>query len=109
MPAYPATGLVLSRRNLGETDRILTLYTREHGKLGAVAKGARRSGSRLSGATEPFTESRFLLATGRSLDIVTQCEVRQSFPGLRTDLEMLARATYFCELLSTFTVERDSL
>src|SRR5579871_1222987 len=109
MPAYTATGLVLHRLNLGETDKILTLYTREHGKLSAVAKGARRAGSRLSGATELFTDSRFLLATGKTLDIVTQCEIRESFPALRADLERLARATYFCELLDRLTQERDSL
>jgi DNA repair protein RecO (recombination protein O) len=108
MPTYPANGLVVRRLNLGETDKILTLYTREHGKLSAVAKGARRSTSRLTGATELFTASRLLLATGRSLDIVTQCEIRDSFPGLRADLERLARATYFCELLDALSLERDA-
>ena len=66
MPTYTATGLVLHRLNLGETDKILTLYTHERGKISAVAKGARRATSRLSGATELFTLSRFLLATGKS-------------------------------------------
>ncbi len=108
MPAYKATGLVLHRLNLGENDKILTLYTREHGKLSAVAKGARRVTSRISGATELFTQSRLLLATGKSLDIVTQCEIRESFPGLRSDLALLARATYFCELLDRLTLEHDA-
>ncbi|HLV79856.1 MAG TPA: DNA repair protein RecO [Chthonomonadaceae bacterium] len=108
MPTYPATGLVLHRLNLGETDKILTLYTREHGKLSAVAKGARKPASRLSGATELFTLSRFLLATGKSLDIVTQCEIQESFPSLRSDLARLARATYLCELLDRLTIERDA-
>src|SRR5579862_3611183 len=99
MPTYTADSLVLHRLNLGENDRILTLYTREHGKLSAVAKGARRATSRLVGATELFTQARVLLATGRSLDILTQCEIRASFPALRNDLERLARATYLCELL----------
>lgn len=108
MPTYTATGLVVHRLNLGETDKILTLFTRDHGKLSAVAKGARRASSRLSGATELFTRSRLLLATGKTLDIITQCEITESFPGLRTDLECLARATYFCELLDRFTHERDS-
>src|SRR5581483_4451126 len=108
MPVYKATGLVLHRLNLGETDKILTLYTREHGKLSAVVKGARRPTSRLSGATELFTLSRLLLATGKSLDIVTQCEIRETFPRLRADLDLLARATYFCELLDRLTLERDA-
>lgn len=108
MPAYSATGLVLRRTSLGETDRILTLFTAEQGKLSAVARGARRAGSRSSGATELFTLSRFLLASGKTLDIVTQCEIQRSFPELRTDLSRLARATYLCELLDRLTVERDA-
>ena len=109
MPAYSATGIVLHRVNLGETDKILTLYTRGLGKLSAVAKGARRSGSRLSGATELFTQSRLLLSTGKNLDIITQCEIAESFPPLRVDLGLLARATYLCELLDRFTADRDSI
>lgn len=108
MPTYPANGLVLHRLNLAENDKILTLYTREHGKLSAVAKGARRVTSRLTGATELFTQSRFLLATGKNLDVVTQGEIASSFPALRTDLELLTRATYFCELLDRTTLERDA-
>lgn len=99
---------MLKRHSLGETDRVVHVYTREHGKLSAVAKGSRRANSRLTGATEPFTEVSLLLATGRSLDIVTQCEVRQSFPRLRESLDRLARATYICDLLSSLTVERDA-
>jgi DNA repair protein RecO (recombination protein O) len=108
MPTYTADRLGLPRLTLGENDRILTLYTREHGKLSAVAKGSRRANSRLVGATELFTQSRLLLATGKSLDIITQGEIRASFPGLRNDLERLARATYLCELLDVFSHERDA-
>jgi DNA repair protein RecO (recombination protein O) len=107
MPSYNATGLVLHRIDLGENDRILTLFTRERGKLSAVAKGARRPKSRLSGATELFIQARLHLAVGRTLDIVTQCEIEASFGALRTDLQRLIRATYFCELLDRFTGDRD--
>lgn len=109
MPNYTASGLVLHRINLGETDRILTLYTREHGKLSAVAKGARGAKTRFGGVSELFTFSRLLLGTGKSLDIVSQAEIAESFPAIRTDLDLLARATYLCELLDRFTQERDAL
>src|SRR3989442_3918107 len=105
MPVYKANAIVLRRSDLGETDRILRLLTRERGKVDAVAKGARRGTSRLSGATELFTLSRMLLAEGKTLDIVSQCEIRESFPGLRNDLGLLARATYLCELVDRFAVE----
>jgi len=107
MRVYSATGLVLHRTLLGETDKILTIYTREHGKISAVAKGARKPGSRISGATELFTCTRFLIGKGRSLDVVSQCEIIESYPALRVDLEKLARATYICELLDRMTLDRD--
>ncbi len=109
MPSYTANGLVVHRHDLGEYDRILTLFTREQGKLSAVAKGARRPKSRVSGATDLFTYSRFLLGTGKNLDVVSQCEIAESFPDLRYDLERLARATYICELLDRMTLERDAM
>jgi DNA repair protein RecO (recombination protein O) len=107
MRLYSATGIVLHRTLLGETDKILTIYTREFGKLSAVAKGARKPGSRISGATELFTHTRFLLAKGKSLDVISQCEIIESFPGLRSDLDRLARATYICELLDRMTLDHD--
>jgi DNA repair protein RecO (recombination protein O) len=107
MPTYVVNGIVLHRLSTGETDRILTLFTGERGKLSAIAKGARRAGSRLSGATEPFTVSKFQLASGKSLEVVTQCETIASFPNLRDDLERLARATYLCELLDRMTHSHD--
>ncbi len=109
MPSYTATGLVLHRLNTGETDKILTLYTREQGKLSAIAKGVRKAGNRISGATELFTETRFLLATGKSLEVVQQAEIQQTFPGIRLDLDKMARATYLCELLDRLTAESDAL
>jgi DNA repair protein RecO (recombination protein O) len=109
MPSYNASSLVLHRSDLGENDRLLTLFTREKGKLNAVAKGARRGVSRLSGATELFVLAKLQLAVGRSLDIVMQCEIEKSFTALRMDLQKLARATYFCELLDRFTGDRDAV
>ncbi len=108
MASYQTQGIVLYRVSSGETDRILTLFTREYGKLSAIAKSARKSGSRSSGATEMFTESRFLLGAGKSVDVISQVEIKQAFPSLRNDLERLTRATYYCELLDRFTVERDA-
>lgn len=107
MPNYNATGLVIHRTDLGEYDRVVTLFTREYGKLSVVAKSARRSGSRFSGVTELFTESRVQLATGKTFDILTQCEIVGAHAALRVDLRKLIRATYLCELLDRLTGERD--
>lgn len=100
MPHYNATAIVLRRLHFGETDNILTLYSRERGRISAIAKGARKPISRLSGATEALTCVRFGLATGSSMEIVTQAEVKESFPLLRHDLQRLAHGMYFAEMVS---------
>jgi DNA repair protein RecO (recombination protein O) len=103
---YKAHAIVLKRIAFGETDKILTVFTREHGKLSAIAKGARRATSRLVGGTEPMTYSRMLLAVGQNLDVLTQCEVQQPFPEVRADLEKIGHATYLLELTNAALEER---
>ncbi|MDO8682001.1 MAG: DNA repair protein RecO [Armatimonadota bacterium] len=107
MAVYRANGIVLRRTNFGETDRILTLYTREHGRLSAIAKGSRRPVSRLAAATELFNYGRYLLATGRNLDVVTQSETRESFPNIRNDIHRIAYSTYIVELVNGVVEDRD--
>jgi len=75
MSTYTDEGIVLRRVDYGETDRILTVLTREHGKIGVIARGVRRSQSRLSARTDLFARSRMQLARGRGeLDVLTQAE-----------------------------------
>jgi len=103
---YRAEAVVLKRLSFGETDRLVTLLTRDRGKLGAVAKGARGPRSRLAGVTEPFTYFHGLLAVGQNLDVLTQAEVQDSFVGLRKDLVKVGYASYFVELVDAATEER---
>jgi len=103
---YTVSSVVLRRIDLGEKDRILTVYTKEHGKLAAVAKGARRPGSRLAGASEPFTYARMFLSTGKELDVLTQAEIRESFPRAKSDIASVAYAVYMLELLDHFVDDR---
>ena len=74
MPLYRDEGVVLRTAKLGEADRIVTLLTRSHGKVRAVAKGVRRVKSRFGGRLEPFMRVDVLIATGRTLDVVSQVE-----------------------------------
>jgi len=101
---YKTEAIVLRTRNLGEADRIVTLYTRDRGKVEGVARGSRRAKSRLTGATQLFTYGRYLMFSGRSLDTVSQAEIVESFAGLREDLTKMAYASYIAELLDV-TVE----
>ncbi|HYJ69147.1 MAG TPA: DNA repair protein RecO [Nocardioidaceae bacterium] len=74
MALYRDEGVVLRTQKLGEADRIVTLLTRQHGKVRAVAKGVRRTSSRFGARLEPFMHVDCQFAEGRSLDIVTQAE-----------------------------------
>jgi DNA repair protein RecO (recombination protein O) len=103
---YKAHALVLKRIAIGETDKVVTLYTREWGKVRAIAKGARRPTSRLAGATELLTYSRVVLAVGQNLDVLSQAEVREAFLGLRQDLLRIGYASYLLELTDAATAER---
>ena len=72
---YRDEAIVLRTHKLGEADRIITLLTRHHGQVRAVAKGVRRTTSRFGSRLEPFTHVDLQLVEGRSLDIITQAEV----------------------------------
>ncbi len=74
MPSYRDEGVVLRTQRLGEADRIVTLLTRGRGRVRAVAKGVRRTGSRFGARLEPFSHIDVQLYEGRSLDTVTQVE-----------------------------------
>ncbi len=105
---YRTPVIVLKRRDYAEADRLLTVFTPELGKLVLLAKGVRKTLSRKSGHVELFTYSNFLVARGRTWDLVTQAETIEPFVGLRGDLLRLAYAYYVTELLDGFTEERDS-
>lgn len=100
---YSTPAIVLRQRKLGDADKILTLYSAAHGKIEVVAKGVRKTKSRFAGHVEPLTQATFLLARGKSLDVLTQVETVESFQELRDDLDRLSRALYCAELLDRFT------
>ena len=71
MSLYRDEGVVLRAQKLGEADRIVTLLTRDHGRVRAVAKGVRRTTSRIGARLEPFSHVVLQFATGRTLDVIT--------------------------------------
>jgi DNA repair protein RecO (recombination protein O) len=105
---YRTEAVVLRRQELGEADRLLTIYSPGHGKLRVVAKGVRRPRSRKAGHLELFSRTDLLLARGHDLDIVTQAEVVETFPGLRDDLVRLSHAAYAVEILDCFAVSEEN-
>src|SRR3954453_21576572 len=79
VPLYRDEAVVLRTQKLGEADRIITLLTRRHGRVRAVAKGVRRTGSRFGARVEPFMQVDLQLHEGRTLDTVTQAETIAPF------------------------------
>lgn len=102
---YRQRAIVLRRWDLGETDRILSIFTADLGKRRVVAKGTRRPGNRLAGHLEPFTATRLLLARARNLDIVSQAESIDGFALLRQSETSIATAAYLAELVDTLLPE----
>jgi DNA repair protein RecO (recombination protein O) len=96
---------VLRQRELAEADRILQLLSRERGKISALAKGVKRPRSKLAGGLQLFSHVRLLLAAGRQLDLITQCEPIESFLPLREDLDRFALASHLVELTDSFMEE----
>jgi DNA repair protein RecO (recombination protein O) len=100
--------VVLRKLDYGEADRIYTLLTREHGKLGAIAKGVRRPASKLAAALELYGLLDVMLARGRNLDVVTQA-VRLPGPRLSPEVERTAHAALVTELADRVSEERHPL
>jgi DNA repair protein RecO (recombination protein O) len=97
--------VVLRHADWGEADRMLTIYSREHGKLRVLAKGVRRLRSRKAGHLEPFTRVALMLARGRDLLLVTQADTVDAYLPLHEDLVRTGYAAYVIELLDRFTYE----
>jgi DNA repair protein RecO (recombination protein O) len=106
--SFRVEAVVLRHADWGEADRLLTLFTRERGKVRAIAKGARRIRSRKAGHLEPFTHVTLQLARGRDLLIVTQADTLDAHLLLGKDLVKTGLASYVVELLDRFTTEDES-
>ncbi len=95
---YRARAVVLDRTKLGEQDLILTLLGSDGSQLRAVAKGARKPGGRLAARAELFSEDDFLLAKGRSLDVVSEASLVEPHARLRGDYERVSAASAVAEV-----------
>src|SRR5205823_1606298 len=109
MSAEKAQALVLQTTDWSETSRIATLWTREFGKIRALAKGGRRLKSNFESALDLLTVCSivFLRKSSGSLDLLTEAQVVQRFPRLRADLGALYAAYYVAELLADWTEDYD--
>ena len=106
MPLYRDEAMVLRTHKVGEADRIITLLTRHHGRVRAVARGVRRTSSRWGSRLEPFTHVDLMIADGRTLDVITQAETLTPFSmELGNDYERYTAGTAMLETAERLVVE----
>ena len=105
MSLYRDEAIVLRTHKLGEADRIITLLTRHHGKVRAVARGVRRTTSRWGSRLEPCTHVDLQLAEGRTLDVITQADTLTSFASLGGDYDRYTAATAMLETADRLVIE----
>ena len=100
MPTYRDEAVVLRTHKLGEADRIVTVLSRRHGKVRAVAKGVRKTSSKFGARLEPFSQVDLQFATGRTLDVIVQAEtirahsapLSRDYPGFTAGQVMVEAA-----------------
>lgn len=102
---YATEGIILARRNIGEADRLLTVFTKHYGKLRVVAKGVRRPTSRKRGSLELFNQVKLFLAKGKTFDIITEAEVKNNFNQWRKNLLRVGVAYHLAEVVNKLTQE----
>lgn len=105
MKTLKTRGIVLKRRVFGEADRILTIFTPGYGKIEAIAKGSRRLSSKLGGHVELYYLVDWILAEGRTWQIVTSADTVQDFPELRRNLETVKQASHVAHLVQRLLPE----
>lgn len=105
---FEVEAFALKSYDYNERDRIVVLYSRTHGLLRAIAKGARSARSKLAGRFDLLRCNHLVLERGRNLHKITQCESLRSFPGLTKDYHALTHALALGELMACFCQEEDS-
>ncbi len=105
MALYKTKGIVLKTKPFEEAAKLVTFFTYDHGKITAIAKGAKRPTSKFGGRLEPFTLLELSIVKGRNLDILSQCETIDNFEALRSDPDKIKMGLYFLRIINKATVE----
>lgn len=105
---YSTEGIILKQTKYNESDKILTIFSKDRGKIQAIAKGARKHKSSLRAGSQIFGYSKFILYKGRGMYNISQAENIESFYHLRENLEKLAYGTYIIELVDSAIAEEES-
>jgi DNA repair protein RecO (recombination protein O) len=107
MGVYNCEAILLAVRDYDATSRMVTLFSREHGKLAALAYGARRPRNELAGCIQPFSHVELALSSGKNIEAIKQCAIKRSFRELREDLDKMAYAAMLAELVAELWPDRE--
>lgn len=103
---FKAEGIILKRKNVGEADRIVTVFTKEYGKMRVIAKGIRKVSSRRAPHLEVFTRVRMVVHSGKTFESVSEVEPIEVYEHMRGDLSRVSMAYYLCELIDSLLPEK---
>lgn len=107
MPSYKTSAIILRTYDFKESDKIVVLYSKEHGIIRAIAKAVKKPKSKMSGMISPLIAADIILNEGRNLHVIQQCDVIDFFKNLKTCLKKITIASYYLELLMAFGLEND--
>lgn len=99
MRTHTVQGIILKRKNVGEADRILTVFTREKGKIQIKAKGVRKIASKRASHIEPLNKASLSIYKGSGMPVLTEAAAIEYFTILKEDLTKLGFAYHICELV----------
>lgn len=105
MRGFKTEGIILKRRDFGEADRILTVFTLQKGKISVLAKGVRRITSRRAGNVELLNRVLMYLYQAKGMPILTEAESLQTFQKIKSDLTLSTYAYHIIELVDRLTAE----
>lgn len=105
MQIQKTEGIILKRRNVGEADRILTLFTKDRGKLQIKAMGVRKISSKRSSHIEPLNHVHLSLHLGRHAPILTEVTTIEHFEDIKNDLRRIGVAYHICEIIDALCAE----
>ncbi|HEX8965805.1 MAG TPA: DNA repair protein RecO [Patescibacteria group bacterium] len=105
MRTFKTTGIVIKRKNVGEADRILTIYTKDQGKLQVKAKGVRKITSKRASHIEPLNIAVMTLYKGEGMHVLTEVESINSHSSIKNNLSRVAMAYHICELIDSLCPE----
>ncbi len=100
---YSSEGIILSRKNYKEADRIICVFSEKYGKVNLLAKGVRKIKSRKRGHIEVFSKIKFIATKTNTFDIITEAEIISDYSIIRTSLNKMSLAYYFSEVVEKIT------